>query len=348
MAYTRKILVVILSLLIGVSIAIGAMYAYANVRVTSTSGSSDNADGNFFSFKDAINRVAPSIVNVYTQSQVNNEVVNTYGSGIIVSPEGYVLTNLHVVANAQEIAINTNDGQVYKCQFVGSHPGTDLAVLRILTDDYSHIQPLYISTQTTPVMVGDVVIAIGNPLNLGQSATMGIVSAVGRQSSEHLGYLDLIQTDVALNTGNSGGALINTSGQLVGINSIVVNQAYGNQVTGLGFAIPAATALRIMNEIITKGKVELPYIGANFANDFGANHPAVIVNSVDPEGPLAQAGLQVGDRILSYNGQSINSDKLLFGKLNSAVPGEQVLLEVERPGEQLFTVTVVLGVAPTP
>lgn len=261
-----------------------------------------------------------------------------------MTSDGYVLTNFHVVGNASEIAVHLLDGQIYKASLVGIHAPVDLAVIKMDITPETKITPIVVPDHPRPVSVGDVVIAIGNPLNLGQSATLGIVSAIGRQTAdEKLAGLDLIQTDVALNTGNSGGALINTNGELVGINSIVVNQAYGNQVTGLGFAIPAKTALNVLHQLISTGKVQMAYLGAKFSDAFSNNRSLVVVNSIDPNGPAAKAGVQVGDIILSINSQPVISDRSLLAKLNQAAPGEQVILEIER-ANQILTLPIVLDI----
>ncbi|WP_222985453.1 S1C family serine protease [Psittacicella gerlachiana] len=220
-----------------------------------------NLDSRTFSFSAAIAKVSPSVVNVYAQLQNRNDVVNIYGSGVIMTQDGYVLTNNHVIADATDFAITLVDGTVYRARLIGRDALTDLAVLKIITNNYAVLHPIK-SIKTTNVKVGDVVIALGNPLNLGQSATMGIVSGLGRATVDKVGYQDLIQTDVALNVGNSGGALIDSYGNLIGINTLIVNQAYGQQVSGLGFAVPTSEALGIMKQIIEKGFAEHPYIGA--------------------------------------------------------------------------------------
>lgn len=297
---------------------------------------------NLLSFQEAIDRVGPSIVNVYTISQTADKTVNTYGSGVVLSNDGYIVTNYHVIAKAREIAVTNQAGTIYRAKLVGSDQITDLAVLKVDANDYSGLPQFKINDTPPAVAVGDVVLAIGNPLNLGQSATMGIVSALGRSTLDKLGFQHLIQTDVALNTGNSGGALINTNGELIGINTLIVQRAYNNSVSGLGFAIPTNTVMRIMNQIITQKEVFYSYFGAQATTLGDGAQSVVVINAVEPNSPAQQAGLQLGDRVLSINGEATRDAIAFLAKVNSLEPGAQVLLEVAR-NSRLIRINITLG-----
>lgn len=287
------------------------------------------------SFSAAISKVSPFVVNVYARSVDKNETVNSYGSGVIMSVDGYILTNNHVVGKAKDFAVTLIDGSVYKASLVGRDALTDLAVLKISPIN-NKLQAMNLPKGTSNVQVGDLVIAIGNPLNLGQSATMGIVSALGRATIDRAGYQQLIQTDVALNTGNSGGALINAQGEIVGINTLIINEAYGQQVSGLGFAIPTAEAQQIMEQIIIKGYAEHPYFGAQTTvmTDADSNN-YLIISYLDPNGPAYKAGLQIGDRIISIDGLAVSQVNQFFNKLGSYSLGANVHLQVQRQGASI-------------
>lgn len=304
-------------------------------KVTTALSDGDNLDVNSISFSAAVAKVSPSVVNVYAQLQNRNDVVNIYGSGVIMTQDGYVLTNNHVVADATDFAITLVDGTVYRARLVGRDTLTDLAVLKIVTTNYATLSPIK-TIRTTGVRVGEVVVALGNPLNLGQSATMGIVSGLGRATVDKVGYQDLIQTDVALNVGNSGGALIDSKGNLIGINTLIVNQAYGQQVSGLGFAVPTSEALLIMNQIIQKGYAEHPYIGAQttLMTDVNNNN-YLVISYIDPDGPAYKAGVRLGDRVVSLNGTFINQVNDFFNRISSLPLGSTVILKVNRQGTSL-------------
>ncbi|MFC6276192.1 S1C family serine protease [Psittacicella hinzii] len=295
------------------------------------------------SYGAAIAKVYASVVNVYAQTKSGAGVVNSYGSGVVMTADGYVLTNNHVVGNAKDFAVTLVDGTVYRADLIGRDYLTDLAVLKLSTSgEYTKIRAIK-SDNTARVRVGDVVIAIGNPLNLGQSATMGIISALGRATVDKAGYQQLIQTDVALNTGNSGGALINASGDLIGINTLIVNEAYGQQVSGLGFAIPTAEAVNIMQQIIKKGFAEHPYFGAQTSLMTDAsNKNYLIISYIDPEGPAYKAGLRIGDRIISIDGLVVSQVNEFFNKIGSYDLGANINLQVERQGT-LSNYKVILG-----
>ena len=275
------------------------------------------------SYADAVAVAAPSVVNIYANKVVsepalkmyNNPVLQqlfggapttykhseqTLGSGVIVSAQGqgYVLTNNHVIAHATDIQVLLYDGRIAKATLVGADEETDLAVLKI---DASNLPVIHLADEQQ-LRAGDVVLAIGNPLGLNQTVTMGIISAVGRQLN-NASAEDFIQTDAAINLGNSGGALINTSGELIGINTLLIGKASGAE--GIGFAIPVATAKKVLDQIIATGHVVRGWIGADYGfvpvaanSGLPAAARGAQVTDVYPGGPAAQAGIQLHDILL--------------------------------------------------
>ena len=275
------------------------------------------------SYADAVAVAAPSVVNIYANKVVsepalkmyNNPVLQqlfggapttykhseqTLGSGVIVSAQGqgYVLTNNHVIAHATDIQVLLYDGRIAKATLVGADEETDLAVLKI---DASNLPVIHLADEQQ-LRAGDVVLAIGNPLGLNQTVTMGIISAVGRQLN-NASAEDYIQTDAAINLGNSGGALINTSGELIGINTLLIGKASGAE--GIGFAIPVATAKKVLDQIIATGHVVRGWIGADYGfvpvaanSGLPAAARGAQVTDVYPGGPAAQAGIQLHDILL--------------------------------------------------
>jgi len=277
------------------------------------------------SYADAVGRAAPAVVNIYANRLVSEQPSQVFadpvmqrilrvptgpvtkrreqnlGSGVIVSPDGYVLTNNHVIASAYDIQVLLYDGRVFKARVVGSDDETDLAVLKI---DAGSLPEIPLAAPAHKQRVGDVVLAIGNPFGIGQTVTMGIISAMGRQlnlSSPEI----FIQTDAAINLGNSGGALVNAYGELVGINTALIGQAVGAE--GIGFAIPVASAKQVLDQIIATGHVTRGWMGADYGPvavsvDSGLPSAArgVMVNDVYPGGPAATAGIQPRDVLLRF------------------------------------------------
>jgi len=244
------------------------------------------------------------------------------GSGVIVTKDGYILTNDHVVDGANEVKVTLNDGRILKAKVVGRDPKSDLAVIKIDAND----QPAITFAESSQCEVGDVVLAVGNPFAMGQSVTMGIISATGR-ASMGLDYEDFIQTDAAINPGNSGGALVDAEGRLIGINTAIYSRSGGNQ--GVGFAIPTDL-----------GKVTRGYLGLrpqdvtpllakefNLKNDRGA-----LVAEVEPNSPAEKAGLKSGDVILDFNGHKVADARHLRLEVAEAPPGDRVPVEVLRDG----------------
>jgi serine protease Do len=258
------------------------------------------------------------------------------GSGVILSPEGYILTNNHVIDKATEIKVMLPDKREFPGKLVGADSKTDIAVVKIATSGLRAI-PLGDSSK---LQVGDYAFAIGNPFGVGETGTMGIISATGRNGLEIEDYEDFIQTDAAINPGNSGGALLNARGELIGINTaILAGGSGGNQ--GIGFAIPINMAKHVMDEILKNGKVVRGYIGVgieeitpDLAKFFNVPpEKGALVGNVDPDGPGVKAGLQRGDVITALNGQPITGPNDLRLRVGAMTPGTTVHLKISRNGE---------------
>ena len=254
------------------------------------------------------------------------------GSGVIVSPEGYILTNNHVVEEAEEIEVQLSDGRTALASVIGADPDTDLAILKI---DLPNL-PVIVLGQSEQLAVGDVVLAIGNPFGVGQTVTSGIVSALGRTELGINTFENFIQTDAAINPGNSGGALVDVNGHLMGINTAIYSRSGGS--LGIGFAIPTSTARYVMEAIVRDGEVTRGWIGIEprqltpeLAQFFGVNSAnGVIVTGVLQQGPAAQAGLRPGDIIVSINQQAVRDVSGLLATVASLAPGSAYAVVVER------------------
>ena len=257
------------------------------------------------------------------------------GSGVIVSPEGYILTNNHVVDGATEVRVTLNDRREFKARVIGTDPKTDVAVLKI---DAPNLQPVVIG-DSDRLQVGDYVLAVGNPFGLGKTVTMGIVSAMGRGNLGIEDYENFIQTDASINPGNSGGALVNDRGELVGINTAILSHgSEGNQ--GIGFAVPVSVARNVMDQILKNGRVTRAYLGVMaqevtpaIARAFhGQEVRGALIGDVTPDSPAQKAGLQKGDIILEINGKPINDGAQLRMNVSLMEPGATVAVKVLREG----------------
>lgn len=272
------------------------------------------------------------------------------GSGVIVSADGYVLTNYHVVEAADEIEVASNDGRKFKAMQVGADPESDLAVLRLPPD--SHL-PAITFAPTDSLRIGDVVLAIGNPFGVGQTVTSGIVSALGRT---HLGinnFENFIQTDAAINPGNSGGALVDSNGNLVGVNAAIYSQTGGSQ--GIGFAIPVSLARNVMEQIIKNGSVTRGWIGVEvqeitpeLAESFGLpNTEGALIAGVIQKGPAEKAGMRPGDILLAINDHKIKDSQQMLQAIAGLRPGENSRIAVRRDNREM-TLEAVIGKRPPP
>ena len=271
------------------------------------------------------------------------------GSGVIVSGDGYILTNNHVVEGADAIEVVLNDSRRARAKVIGTDPDTDLAILKIELDKL----PVITMGSAEALQVGDQVLAIGNPFGVGQTVTSGIVSAMGRNQLGINTFEDFIQTDAAINPGNSGGALVDTSGNLLGINTAIYSRSGGNM--GIGFAIPVSTARMVMDGIVKDGQVTRGWIGVEpnelsteLAETFGVKaKQGVIITGVLQNGPAARAGIRPGDVIASVAGKPVTSVSELLSKVAALKPGTASPFAVIRRDDQL-TMQVTPGVRPKP
>ncbi|MDP2560691.1 trypsin-like peptidase domain-containing protein [Psychrobium sp. 1_MG-2023] len=297
------------------------------------------------SFANAIQRSAPAVVNIYSVTQHLNPLNQIerrdkgLGSGVIMSKSGFIMTNLHVIKGADIIYVALQDGRFQIASVVGTDPLTDLAVLHITLPDLPVI-PMNLKRST---QVGDLVLAIGNPYNLGQTITQGIVSATGRKAGlSSSNFLDLIQTDAAINDGNSGGALINSRGDLIGINAASFNALDNGGINGISFAIPINLAYTIMKEIIVEGHVSRGSLGFNgealnrmATMSLNINSGAVLVSAVSPQGAAKQAGLQIDDVIIEVNKKSFGSVEELRNHIAGTKPGNKISITIIRQGKRM-------------
>jgi serine protease Do len=308
------------------------------------------------SYAPIVKQVAPSVVRVFVSSATPGRQLlsgqdrdffgeipqapgpmleHGLGSGVIVSPDGYILTNNHVVKNAKEIEVTLTDGRTFKAKVVGTDPETDVALIKIQADNL----PALTLADSNKVEVGDVVLAIGNPFGVGQTVTSGIISAKDRVTSGD-GDQDFIQTDAAINPGNSGGALVDTEGRLVGINSEILSRSGGNQ--GIGFAIPSDLCRWVMDSLIKYGHVNRGFLGVEIQNltpglaqAFKDNNAqGALIAAVTSDSPAADAGLQSGDVIVEFNGQPVQDASQLKLRVAEAGPGVTVPVVVMRNGEK--------------
>lgn len=325
------------------------------------------------SYADAVAKAAPSVVNIYANKTITTRALQMYddplmqrlfgglptgpaykrpqqvlGSGVIVSAQGYVLTNNHVIAHADDIQVLLYDGRVAKATLVGADEETDLAVLRI---EAGNLPVIKIADQRT-VRAGDVVLAIGNPLGLNQTVTMGIVSAIGRQLSSSSPE-DFIQTDAAINLGNSGGALVNARGDLVGINTLLIGKAVNAE--GIGFAIPVGNAKKVLDQIIATGHVVRGWLGAEYAfvpiaadSGLPAAARGAEVTDVYPGGPAAQAGIRVHDILLRIGTDDILDPADLRRHEAALKPGTKVAVSGLRDGAPFHTEVTLAQRPPMP
>jgi len=286
--------------------------------------------------------------NQFGQQQMRPEREQSLGSGVIVTSDGTILTNNHVIDGATDIKVQLSDKREFTAKLVGTDPRTDIAVLKI---DASGLPTLSVG-DSSRLHVGDVVFAVGDPFGVGETATMGIISATGRSGLGIENYEDFIQTDAAINPGNSGGAMVDLHGNLVGINTAIATGG-GEGNVGIGFAIPINMARTVADQLVAHGKVVRGYLGLypqdvtnDIAKQFGLSGPTgALVSDVSPDSPAAKAGIKRGDVILKVNGQPVESANDLRLRISQTPPGTDVKLEISRDGK-VQDVTVDLGEFP--
>ncbi|CAK9883672.1 MAG: Serine endoprotease DegS [Candidatus Erwinia impunctatus] len=295
------------------------------------------------SYNDAVRRAAPAVVNVYnrsTDASTENLGIRTLASGVIMDNRGYILTNKHVVNNADQIIVALQDGRISEAMLVGSDTLTDLAVLKITLPNLPSI-PI---NSKRIAHIGDLVMAIGNPYNIGQTVTQGIISATGRVGLSPSRYQNFLQTDASINKGNSGGALINSLGELMGINTLSFDKSNdGETPEGIGFAIPTELAVKIMNKLIRDGRVIRGFIGitgreipqfTEQANTLGHTQ-GITVTHVSPDGPAARAEVQANDVILSVNNKPAVSARETMDQVAEIRPGTVIDVTLLRANQKL-------------
>lgn len=338
------------------------------IRVDSTPVNRDPQSGN--SYSPIVKKVAPSVVNIYSSKTYKQRRWNPFmndpffrqffgdggqvtrraewlGCGTIVGSDGYILTANHVVDGADEIKVGIkNDSKVYPAKVIGMDPPTDVAILKIDAKDL----PAVTLGDSDQLEVGDVVLAVGNPFGVGQTVTRGIISALGRSIADpsERQYQNFIQTDAAINQGNSGGALVDAEGRLIGVNDAIVSPSGAS--AGIGFAVPINLARSVMEGFLRHGRVERGFLGIEpqdidpgLARGFGApSAQGALISDVTPESPAAKAGLQSGDIIVAVNGKEITSADNLRVVVSELAPGSQAKIEIYRAGSPK-TITVTLA-----
>ncbi len=349
-----------------------------SVKVDETPIATASAGSHFYSYAPVVKRVAPSVVKVLVTERAKNVPAENLppffdspgfreffgdqfghrgmvrqppqeglGSGVIVSSDGYILTNSHVVHGADTIKVTLGDGRELTAKVVGSDPPSDLAVIKV---DAKNL-PAITFADSDRLEVGDLVLAIGNPFGIGQTVTSGMVSGLGR-ATLGLDYEDFIQTDAAINPGNSGGALVDTEGRLVGINTAILSRTGGFQ--GIGFAIPSDLARNVMEQLVSKGKVVRGYIGvtmqdinSELAGEFKLpTNNGALVADVMPNSPAAKAGLKPGDVVTKFEGKPVMDSRHLKLAVGGIPPGSKVSAEVLRDGKPL-EVTMTIATRPS-
>jgi serine protease DegS len=321
------------------------------------------------SYANAVSKAAPAVVNISSRKQIDaprnplfddplfrhffnssdvpkqQRMSSALGSGVIINEEGYLLTNFHVIDDAEEIMVTLYDGRLLKAEIVGSDEATDLAVLKI---DANKIKTIVLGDPQS-AFIGDIVLAIGNPFNVGQTVTQGIISATGRYGLGLNVYENFIQTDAAINPGNSGGALIDINGRLLGINTAILDRNNDGSSVGIGFAIPADIAVNIMNDIITSGEairgwlgIEARPLSQNIINSLSAGAVnGVLITIAYPGGPADIAGIKPGDILTHINDKPVGNGRDAMNLIAKVRPNDKVQLTAIRDSKKLKLSAVV-------
>jgi serine protease Do len=374
MITTHRAVLISATLLMSLLLACNRQNGSYRMATTSDASGGNNSTANapgpsnavmpVVSYADVVSKVAPAVVTIHSSMRVRQPQQYPFmddpffrrffgqrgpeqppterrreglGSGVIVSQDGYILTNHHVIDGADQIKVDLNDNRTLEAKLVGSDAPSDLAVLKV---DANNLPVLSLG-DSDHVRVGDVVLALGNPLGVGQTVTMGIISAKGRQTGLSNGsFEDFLQTDAPINQGNSGGALVSTNSELVGINSQILSPSGGS--IGLGFAIPSNMARTVMEQLINSGKVRRGQLGivvlkipSEEASQLGVTQgPGAVVYQVQAGSAADRAGLRRGDVITGLNGTAINDPNQFRNMIASTPPGTEVTLTVKRDGNE--------------
>jgi serine protease DegS len=365
-------------LITGLVVAVLALLLFPQLRAKPSAAPVPITQGpsiNFgpVSYADAVKKASPAVVNIYTRTKIQDRrrrliedplfrrffnsadiprqerMQSALGSGVIVSESGYLLTNIHVIRGADEVVVQLQDGRETQATLVGVDEENDLAVLQIKADKLTAI-PIGAPRNA---QVGDVVLAIGNPFGMGQTVTQGIISATGRHGLGISTLENFIQTDAAINPGNSGGALIDAQGNLLGINTAILDRLGNSSLDGIGLAVPADTALMSLRDIVEMGRVVRGWLGVEaqpvtplIAQQLNLKVlNGVVVTAIFNQGPAHQAGLAPGDIILKVNGQMVGNGTLGMQEILKGRPGQAMAIEIWRKGE-IKTLNAVLGSKP--
>ena len=356
MQYTQILGFIFKSIIVGLALA----FIIIALRPDLTGIRLSNANNNTVSYKDAVEKAAPAVVNIHA-SKVFQQRVNplfqdpifqrffgqvepspnkrrdsNLGSGVILDTQGYILTNAHVIKDKDDIQVTLYDGRQTKAKIIGIDTDTDLAVLHIPLQGLSTIA----TGNSDLLKVGDIVLAIGNPYDFGQTVTQGIVSAKGRKRMGITTFEDFIQTDADINPGNSGGALINASGQLVGINTAIISNTGGSQ--GIGLATPINLAIEVLQQLIVNGRVVRGWLGIeaqilspDTIRDLELETGGVLVAAVLNNGPADKAGIIPGDIIIEVDGQLVNDPQQAISAISRYTPGTSIKLQIMRGWERI-------------
>ena len=355
-------------LILAVSVSVALMAGNLNLQTDNSDIQriAPNLNSPVMSYSSVVKKVIPSVVNISTEKIVKTKIPEQFrrffedpffkkffgpfgaipkepkehkehalGSGVIVTKDGYIVTNNHVVAGATKIIVKLHDGRKYTAKLIGTDPKTDIAIIKI---DAKDLKPITIA-DSSKIKVGDIVLAVGNPFGLGETVTHGIVSALNRTSIGLNAYENFIQTDAAINPGNSGGALVDLKGRLIGINSAIISRSGGNN--GIGFAIPSNMMKFVITSLIKHGKVVRGYLGVMISNIdsskaklYGIDH-GVLVNKVEPKSAAEAAGFKPGDIIVAVDGEEVKNAGELRNKIAFKGPDTKVNIKVYRNGRYI-------------